>query len=133
MNVTSVGFANSGGLVFVDEPAEQIAATQVGGRRPRRWVWRDGREQLESAVWPVLVVVTAVDAEHMLEMAAAEDENPVEAVGADRASYPTLGEGVAFGAWAGVRITLMPSVRKTSSNARLNFVSRSWIKNRNGC
>jgi hypothetical protein len=53
---------------------------------------RTRREQLESAVWPVLVVVAAVDAEHMLEMAAAEDEDPVEAVGANRA-YPTLGEG----------------------------------------
>jgi hypothetical protein len=29
----------------------------------------------------------------MLELAAADDENPVEAVGTDRA-YPTLGEGV---------------------------------------
>jgi hypothetical protein len=41
----------------------------------------------------VLVVVTAVDAEHMLEMTPAEDEDPVETVGADRA-YPTLGAGV---------------------------------------
>ncbi len=42
---------------------------------------------------PVLVVVAAVDAEHLLEMAAAEDEDPVEAVGANR-THPTLGEGV---------------------------------------
>src|SRR6266508_847166 len=27
----------------------------------------------------------------------------------------------------------MPSVRKTSSKAWLNFVSRSWTRNRNGC
>jgi hypothetical protein len=44
-------------------------------------------------MWPVFVVVAAVDAEHVLEMAAAEDENPVEAVGANR-THPTLGEGV---------------------------------------
>jgi uncharacterized membrane protein YdfJ with MMPL/SSD domain len=31
-------------------------------------------------VWPVLVVVAAVDAEHVLEMPAAEDEDPVEAI-----------------------------------------------------
>jgi hypothetical protein len=37
--------------------------------------------------------VAAVDAEHVLKMAAAEDEDPVQAVGANRA-YPTLGEGV---------------------------------------
>ena len=44
-------------------------------------------------MWPVLVVVPAVDAEHVLEMAAAEDQDPVEAVGASRA-HPALGEGV---------------------------------------
>jgi hypothetical protein len=43
-------------------------------------------------VWPVLVVVAAVDAEQVLE-AVAEDQDPIEAVGANRA-YPTLGEGV---------------------------------------
>jgi hypothetical protein len=40
-----------------------------------------------------LVVVAAVDAKHVLEMAAAEDEDPVEAVGTNCA-HPTLGEGV---------------------------------------
>src|SRR5919106_2614357 len=44
-------------------------------------------------MWPVLVVVVAVDAEHMLEVAAAEDEDAVEAVGADGAD-PALGVGV---------------------------------------
>ena len=44
-------------------------------------------------MWPVLVVVATVDAEHMLEMAPAENEDPVEAVGAERAD-PALGEGV---------------------------------------
>jgi hypothetical protein len=42
---------------------------------------------------PMLVVVAAVDAEHVLEMTAPDDEGPVEAVGADRA-HPTLREGV---------------------------------------
>ncbi len=37
----------------------------------------------------------------------------------------------AFGAWIGVRITSIPSERKTSSKARLNFLSRSWISSRN--
>jgi hypothetical protein len=48
---------------------------------------------LMSAVWPVLVVVTAVDARHVLEVAGAEDENVVEAVGASGAD-PAFGEGV---------------------------------------
>jgi hypothetical protein len=34
----------------------------------------------------------------------------------------------AFGAWIGVRITLMPSLRKISSNAWQNFASRSWTR-----
>ena len=44
-------------------------------------------------MWPVLVVVAAVDAEHVFEVAASEDGDAVEAVGANGA-YPTLGEGV---------------------------------------
>jgi hypothetical protein len=39
----------------------------------------------------------------------------------------------AFGARTGVRITLIPSEQKTSSKARLNFASRSWISSWNGC
>ena len=65
---------------------------------------------------PVLVVVPTVDAEHALEVASAEDESAVEAVSAEsrtqRSAY-----ALAFGAWTGVRITLMPSERKTSSKA----------------
>src|SRR5215207_5960724 len=41
----------------------------------------------------MLVVMPAVDAEDVLEVAAAEDEDPVEAVGAER-SYPAFGGGV---------------------------------------
>jgi hypothetical protein len=37
---------------------------------------------------------------------------------------------LAFGAGMAVRITLIPSVRKTSSKAWLNFASRSWTRNR---
>ena len=44
-------------------------------------------------MWPVLVVVPAVDAEHVLEVAAAEDEDSVEAIGAE-CSDPALGVSV---------------------------------------
>jgi hypothetical protein len=40
----------------------------------------------------VLVVVLAVDTEDVVKMAAAEDENPVEAVGAERAARRSAGE-----------------------------------------
>jgi hypothetical protein len=82
-------------------------------------------------VWPVLVVVTPVDTEQVLEVTAAEDQDPVEAVGAKGAD-PALGVCVrvrrldrradhadAFGS-------------EISSKAWLNFVSRSWIRNPNG-
>ena len=36
----------------------------------------------------------------------------------------------AFGARTGVRITRVPSLLKTASKARLNLLSRSWIRNR---
>jgi hypothetical protein len=41
----------------------------------------------------VLVVVLAVDAEHVFEVPSTEDQDPVEAVGADRAN-PALGVGI---------------------------------------
>jgi hypothetical protein len=82
-------------------------------------------------VWPVLVEVAPVDAEDVLEVAAAEDEDPVEAVGAER-SEPAFGVAFAFGAWIGVRMTLMVSVRKISSKAWVEFVSRSCRRKRKG-
>ena len=42
---------------------------------------------------PVLVVVPPVDAEDVLEVVAADDEDAVEAVGAEGA-YPAFGVGV---------------------------------------
>src|ERR671931_836639 len=52
-----------------------------------------GREEVERAVRPVLVVIAAVDAEDVFEVAASKDEDAVEAVGAER-SYPAFGVGV---------------------------------------
>jgi hypothetical protein len=51
-----------GAVVFVDQSAESVAALDLAaGRWPRR-VWRVGREQRESAVWALAVVVGGVDA-----------------------------------------------------------------------
>jgi hypothetical protein len=72
--------------VFVDESVEQVVSFEVayGGERAvvteRRW-W----DELQRAVRPVGVVVIDVDAEHMLEMAAVHDEEPIEAFSADGA------------------------------------------------
>jgi hypothetical protein len=66
-------------LVFVDEAAEQVSSSgrhrwsaglvSDGGRRARV-----GRSEVEGAVRALLVVVADVDAEDVLELAAAEDE-----------------------------------------------------------
>jgi hypothetical protein len=77
----------------VDESAEKIATLEVIGRIQRRWVAAVGRQEVERAMWPVLVVVAAVDAEHVLEVAAAEDEDAVEALRAEGAD-PALGVSV---------------------------------------
>ena len=65
---------NSGGLIFVDESAEQIAAAKVVRRCQRRRVAPVRWEESQRAVWSVLVVMAPVGAEHVFEMAAAEDE-----------------------------------------------------------
>jgi hypothetical protein len=40
---------------------------------------------------------------------------------------------LAFGAWIGVRMMLMPSLRKIASKAQPNFLSRSWIRSSIRC
>jgi hypothetical protein len=51
------------------------------------------RSEVERAVWPVFVVVAAVDLEDVFEMTTAEDEDPVEAIRAKSAG-PALRVGV---------------------------------------
>ena len=80
-------------------------------------------------MWPLAVVVVDVDAKDMLEVAAVENQQPVEALRAD-------GADEAFGD----RIRLRRShrrlrnpdtfVRKTSSKGPLYLLSRSRIKKR---
>ena len=48
-----VGFANSGGLVFVDESAEEIATLWAIGRAQWRRVAAIGREEVERGCGPV--------------------------------------------------------------------------------
>ena len=78
---------------------------------------------------PVLVVVDRVVGQDACELAAAEDEQPVEAF-ATQGPDLALGVRRAFGAWSGALITRMPCVRKTSSKSRVNLLSRSRIRYR---
>jgi hypothetical protein len=80
----------------VDEAAKQIVAFDLGVGRSNRCVSCFGRDERERAMRPLRVVVAGLGAEHVLEVAASEDEQPVEALGADGAHEP-LREGV--GLW----------------------------------
>ena len=104
-----------GELVFVDQSAEQVTAADAieidhVGHRALITGWRPvERWPLgECAVRPVLVVVERVGREDVLEVAAADDQEPIEALTAD-VSDPALGCARAWGARIGALITRMPS------------------------
>jgi len=69
----------------VDESSEQIAAADGPdvARRARSALWTDRRGQAKAPVGPPPLVVLNVHAEHTLEMSAAEDEDPVQALRPD--------------------------------------------------
>jgi hypothetical protein len=75
------------------------------------------------------VVVVDVDVKHALEVAAVEDQQPVETLGAHRADERSA-IAFAFGARTGVFTIRTPSPRKTSSNGPLYLLSRSRIRKR---
>jgi hypothetical protein len=110
----------------MDEAAESVATFDLAGGRSSG-VGRFGRQERESAVRALAVVMRRVDAEHPLEVAAAQDQQPVETFGADGANE-ALGVRVCLWRADRVRITLIPSLRKTSSKAAVNLLSRSWIR-----
>ena len=74
------------GFVFVEQAAEEVAPPDLQ-RMNHRCGRRIGsaaairRSQVERSVWTLLVEVADIDAEDMLELAATEDQEPVEAVG----------------------------------------------------
>jgi hypothetical protein len=70
------------------------------------------------------------DAEYLLEVTAVEDQQPVEAFGADGADEPFGDRAFALGARIGVLSIRMPSLRKISSKGPVYLLSRSRIRNR---
>src|ERR1035437_130960 len=83
-----------GSHVLVDEPPEEIPPFDVG----RTVGLFDGREtlgypNLQSSMRTSPVVVLHIDPKDAIEMPAAPDQQPVQALRAKRL-YPALGEGV---------------------------------------
>src|SRR5918996_5749367 len=70
-----------------------------------------------------------VFAERPSEVALSENEQPIEKLGPCRFDQ-RLATAFARGARTGVLMILIPSVRKISSKAAVNFVSRSWMRKR---
>ena len=85
--------------VLVHESAEQVAPVDLGRRifategRFDSWI---RRLQPERPVWAMGVVVLDIDPQHLLEVAAADNQQPVQALGPHRAD-PAFGVGVGVG------------------------------------
>jgi hypothetical protein len=113
--------------VLVKQTAEQVTPADLSRltvpdeRRPGAWV---RRLKAKRPVRPMGVVVLNVDSEHLLEVAATDDQQPVQTPSAHRPD-PALSVSVRVGARTGVRSTSAPSEQNRSSNVRLNFSSRS--------
>src|SRR5215216_4767715 len=85
--------------VLVHESVEQVAPVDLGHRilaSEGRFDSRIRRLQPERPVWAMGVVVLDVDPQHLLEVAAADDQQPVQALGPDRPD-PAFGVGVGVG------------------------------------
>jgi hypothetical protein len=116
--------------VFMQEPAEQVTLVGPGPADPATEGWFDGgirRLQPERPVRMVDVVVLDIDPQDLLEVAAPDDQQPVQALGAHRPD-PTFRMGVPFAACTGVISTSAPFEQNTSSKLRENFAS--WSRSR---
>jgi hypothetical protein len=92
--------------------------------------WFDGgirRLQPERPVRTVDVVVLDIDPQDLLEVAAPDDQQPVQALGAHRPD-PTFRMGVPFAACTGVISTSAPFEQNTSPKLRENVAS--WSRSR---
>ena len=123
----SASGSGGGSFVVVDEAAESVESLDWACAELQ---WRVWRSELECAVRAFSVVVGEVFADDVGEVALAADQDPVEALAADRAGEP-LGIGVRDrrSDWSQDRAD--PSLAKTVSKASVNFASRSRINNEN--
>jgi hypothetical protein len=93
----------------VDQTAEPIATTDAGHQRSFF-----GLVGAQRTIGPLAVGVVDIDPEHVLEVAAVEDQQPVETL---ERTVRTKRSAIAFafGACTGVFTIGIPSLRKTSS------------------
>jgi hypothetical protein len=118
--------------VLVQQTAEQVAPTHsallilgVNGQ-PGGLIWR---LEPERPVRAVFVVVPDLDPQDPLEVAAPEDQQPVQALGADGAD-PSLGVRVRFGRPHRRHQHLGTIRAEDLVEPRQNLASRSWTMKR---
>jgi hypothetical protein len=115
----------------VDQPTEDIAAAKLTSGRcgyrisTHRW---HRRRVGQAAVRPPLVVMLEVASQDSTELLATDDQQVVQALPVDRPD-PALSDGIGVERTDGVQSTSTPVERHTSSNALVNFASRSRIRN----
>src|SRR5918998_4348383 len=115
--------------IFVDQPTEPVATLEAKlGRCRGGWGWPEWCCLVQCAVGAMAVEMRHVLGEHSLEVAAVEDQYPVQQFSPDGAD-PSFGDRVPRGARTGVRRMRMPLLVKTASKTPVNLLSRSRIKN----
>ena len=102
----------------MNEPTEEISPFDVGHTVGLFDGSSDtlGYPKLQSSMRALLVVVLDISTQDAIEMPGAEDQQPIQALGAERLDP-------ALGALIGVRIIRIPSDTKTSSKERQNLAS----------
>ena len=101
--------------IFVDQPTEPVATLEAKlGRCRGGWEWPEWCCLVQCAVGAMAVEMRHVLGEHSLEVAAVEDQYPVQQFSPDGAD-PSFGDRVPRGARTGVRRMRMPSLVKTAS------------------
>src|SRR5437879_6195788 len=74
-----------GSVVLVDESAEPVATVDLALRRSLPPLAGFGWPEFKRTMRPLAVVMVDVDAQHAFEVAAVEDQQPVETLGTHRA------------------------------------------------
>ena len=100
----------------MQETAESVASLELldSGERGwwRRWLGRDGWAAAERSVWSLGVVVVDVGAQDAVEVARADDQQPVQALG-PRGADEAL--GVCVGLWTITDPSLLTMIKRSAS------------------
>src|SRR5439155_13764673 len=124
--------AQAARLVLVDEAAEHVdALDSANGCQSGHWCGRGYRHlKVDAPVWSARVVVLDVRVITLCRWSrfqiSVQSRHSARTVRTHRSAY-----AFAFGARGGVTTASIPAAANTASNAAVNLLSRSRIRNRN--